>query len=65
MGAEGVVVATASGLWQIPGTGAGRYADPTGAGDSFSAAYVLARSRGTGPADAAAEAERATDLLYL
>ncbi|HEY2789586.1 MAG TPA: carbohydrate kinase family protein [Gaiellales bacterium] len=65
MGPDGVVVATPHGLWEIPGTGAGRYADPTGAGDSFTAAYVLARSRGSGPAEATGEAERATDLLYL
>ncbi len=65
MGADGVVVATPQGVCEVAGTGAGRYADPTGAGDSFTAAYVLARSRGAGPADAAGEAERATDLLYL
>ena len=46
MGADGVLVADPYGLWEIPGTGGGGYDDPTGAGDSFSAAYVLARSRG-------------------
>jgi sugar/nucleoside kinase (ribokinase family) len=49
----------------VPGTGAGTYADPTGAGDTFAAAYVLARARGLPPAEAAAEAEAATDRLYL
>jgi sugar/nucleoside kinase (ribokinase family) len=49
----------------VAGTGAGTYADPTGAGDSFTAAYVLARAQGCEPAEAAARAEAATDSLYL
>jgi sugar/nucleoside kinase (ribokinase family) len=65
MGADGVLTATAEGVVRIPGTGAGTYADPTGAGDSFAAAYVLARARGVPPPVAAAEAEAATDRLYL
>ena len=65
MGAEGVVTATAAGVVQVPGTGAGTYADPTGAGDCFTAAYVLARAHGAAPAEAAARAEAATDRLYL
>jgi sugar/nucleoside kinase (ribokinase family) len=65
MAADGVVVATEEGLRRVPGTGAGAYPDPTGAGDSFTAAYVLARSRGASPADAAGEAQLHTDRLYL
>ena len=65
MAADGVVVATAEGLWHVPGTGAGGYADPTGAGDCFAAAYVLARSRGASAADAAGEAQLGTDRLFL
>lgn len=65
MGAEGVVTATAAGVVHVPGTGAGTYADPTGAGDSFTAAYVLARAQGAPPPEAAARAEAATDRLYL
>ena len=65
MGGGGVVTATAAGLAHVPGTGAGTYADPTGAGDCFTAAYVLARAQGAAPPEAAAEAEAATDLLYL
>jgi sugar/nucleoside kinase (ribokinase family) len=65
MGADGVITVTAEGLRRVPGTGAGTYGDPTGAGDSFAAAYVLARARGVPAAQAAAEAEAATDRLYL
>jgi sugar/nucleoside kinase (ribokinase family) len=65
MGGDGVVTVTAAGLVRVAGTGAGTYADPTGAGDSFAAAYVLARAQGAEPAEAAARAEAATDSLYL
>lgn len=65
MGGDGVLTVTAAGLVAVPGTGAGTYADPTGAGDCFTASYVLARAQGAGPAEAAARAEAATDLLYL
>jgi sugar/nucleoside kinase (ribokinase family) len=65
MGADGVLTATSDGVVRVPGTGAGIYRDPTGAGDSFAAAYVLARARGVPAAVAAAQAEAATDRLYL
>jgi sugar/nucleoside kinase (ribokinase family) len=64
MAADGVVAATTDGLWHIPGTGAGPYADPTGAGDCFTAAYVLDRSRGHDPALAAEKAQVQTDRIY-
>lgn len=64
MGADGVVAATEDGLWQVPGTGTGAYADPTGAGDCWTAAYLLARSRGEEPATAAADAQVQTDRIY-
>lgn len=64
LAADGVVAATTDGLWHIPGTGAGPYADPTGAGDCFTAAYVLARSRGTDATFAAEEAQVQTDRIY-
>jgi len=64
MAADGVVAATTDGLWHIPGTGAGPYADPTGAGDCFTAAYVLDRSRGHDPAPAAEKAQVRTDRIY-
>jgi CheY-like chemotaxis protein/sugar/nucleoside kinase (ribokinase family) len=65
MAAAGVLVVAAEELWELPGTGAGPYEDPTGAGDCFTAAYVLARSRGASPPAAAAEAQLGTDRLYL
>jgi CheY-like chemotaxis protein len=64
-GADGVLVATGDGLWDLPGTGTGGYDDPTGAGDTFTAAYLLARIRGSGPVAAAGEAMLHTDALYL
>jgi sugar/nucleoside kinase (ribokinase family) len=64
MSADGVVTATEDGLWSLPGTGAGAYPDPTGAGDCFTAAYLLARSRGESPVAAAADAQVKTDRLY-
>jgi pfkB family carbohydrate kinase len=64
MGAGGVVAATEDGFWEIPGTGTGEYADPTGAGDCWTAAYLLGRSRGDHPAAAAAAAQVQTDRIY-
>jgi pfkB family carbohydrate kinase len=64
MGPDGVVVATENGFWDVPGTGTGEYADPTGAGDCWTAAYVLGRSRGDHPAAAAADAQVQTDRIY-
>lgn len=65
MAADGVLVVAAEELWELPGTGGGPYEDPTGAGDCFTAAYVLARSRGASPPAAAGEAQLGTDRLYL
>ena len=66
MGADGVVAATADGLCEVPGTGRGQYADPTGAGDCWTAAYLLGRSRGARPAARRPPKPRPqTDLLYL
>jgi pfkB family carbohydrate kinase len=64
MGPDGVVVATEAGLWDVPGTGTGSYADPTGAGDCWTAAYLLGRSHGHDPAAAAADAQVQTDGIY-
>jgi sugar/nucleoside kinase (ribokinase family) len=41
-----------------------RFADPTGAGDSFCALYCLARSGGSSPPEAAAWAQRRVEQLY-
>jgi sugar/nucleoside kinase (ribokinase family) len=56
---------TADGEWRSPPTGTGIYADPTGAGDTWTAAYVVRRAGGESP-DAAAQAAAAhADHLYL
>jgi sugar/nucleoside kinase (ribokinase family) len=65
LAADGVLIATRDGFWVVPGTGAGAYPDPTGAGDSWTAAYLLGRSRGATPVEAATEAARHTDRLFL
>jgi CheY-like chemotaxis protein/sugar/nucleoside kinase (ribokinase family) len=65
LGGDGVLVATPGGMWDVPGTGAGDYEDPTGAGDCFTAAYLLTRIRAGDPVTAAGEAMLHTDLLYL
>ncbi|HET6847523.1 MAG TPA: PfkB family carbohydrate kinase [Gaiellales bacterium] len=41
-----------------------RFADPTGAGDSFAALYCLGRTRGLDPAAAAASAQEGVQRLY-
>jgi CheY-like chemotaxis protein/sugar/nucleoside kinase (ribokinase family) len=64
-GADGVLIATADGVWELPGTGAGPYDDPTGAGDSFTAAYLLTRAGNGDPVTAAGDALLHTDVLYL
>jgi sugar/nucleoside kinase (ribokinase family) len=65
MSGAGVLVDRPEGTRELPGTGAGAYPDPTGAGDTFAAAYVLFRSRGSEPAAAARAAQEHTDRLYL
>ena len=47
----------------VPGSGH-RFADPTGAGDSFGALYCLARARGSTPAEAARWAQAEVERLY-
>ena len=64
MGADGVLAAAGDSIWDVPGTGTGEYGDPTGAGDCWTAAYLLARSRGHHPAAAAADAQVQTDRIY-
>lgn len=58
LGSHGSVIVTASGVERIAVTPADGPVDPTGAGDTFSAAYLDARSRGTGPAEAGRAASR-------
>ena len=47
----------------VPGNGR-RFADPTGAGDSFAALYCLGRTRGLDPPAAAASAQEGVQRLY-
>jgi sugar/nucleoside kinase (ribokinase family) len=62
--AERGCTVTAGGIeHRLPGSGR-RFADPTGAGDSFCALYCLARSGGTPPAEAAAWAQERVEQLY-
>jgi len=58
LGSEGSVVVTASRVERITATPAEGPVDPTGAGDTFSAAYLDARSRGAEPAEAGRAASR-------
>jgi sugar/nucleoside kinase (ribokinase family) len=64
-GAAGSLVVTGSQTWTTPATGAGDYDDPTGAGDTWTAAYVVARAGGADPGEAARSAAAHTDSLYL
>jgi sugar/nucleoside kinase (ribokinase family) len=63
-GADGALWATARGdVVSVPALVA-EVVDPTGAGDAFAAAYLVARSRGRAPRAAAARATRVVhDLL--
>jgi sugar/nucleoside kinase (ribokinase family) len=62
--AERGCTVTASGIeHHLPGSGE-RFADPTGAGDSFCALYCLARSEGSLPHQAAAWAQERVEQLY-
>jgi 6-phosphofructokinase 2 len=62
-GRDGAVVVTPDGVEHSSSNGA-HFDDPTGAGDSWLAVYVLERSRGTPPGAAARAAVAAVDRLY-
>jgi sugar/nucleoside kinase (ribokinase family) len=59
LGSRGAIVVAGSKAVHVPADPVD--ADPTGAGDAFAAAYVVERSRGHDPRDAA---ERATRLVH-
>jgi sugar/nucleoside kinase (ribokinase family) len=62
-GARGATVITREGA--VHAAGSSRpFADPTGAGDSFTAAYVLERERGRDPETAANRAVALVEALY-
>jgi 6-phosphofructokinase 2 len=62
-GRDGAVVVTADGVERSASNGVS-FDDPTGAGDSWLAVYVLERSRGTPPGAAARAAAASVDRLY-
>jgi hypothetical protein len=65
LGRDGGVVVVDGRAWRSQPTGAGPYADPTGAGDTWTAAYIVRRAAGDHPAVAAQAAAEHTDHLYL
>jgi sugar/nucleoside kinase (ribokinase family) len=65
MGRDGACGIAGGEAWRSPPTGTGEYADPTGAGDTWTAAYVVHRARGEASARAALAAAEHADHLYL
>lgn len=63
LGSEGAVVVTATTHDHVPATPIVGPVDPTGAGDTFWVAYLLARADGAGPAEAARSAAGTTSAL--
>lgn len=64
LGSEGSCIVTATALERIPAEPVAADVDPTGAGDTYSAAYLVARSRGGEPVEAArAATETVADFL--
>lgn len=59
LGAEGSLVVTADTVDTLPADEIGRRINPTGAGDTYSAAYLFARSTGSEPLEAARAATKA------
>jgi sugar/nucleoside kinase (ribokinase family) len=53
LGSKGSCVVTAAAVERIPAQPVAAEIDPTGAGDTYSAAYLVARSRGGDPVEAA------------
>ena len=53
LGSRGALVLDRLGLTRVPGRLVERAVDPTGAGDAFGAAYLVARADGNGPVGAA------------
>jgi sugar/nucleoside kinase (ribokinase family) len=56
LGSQGALVLDRTGLQHVPGRPVEPTADPTGAGDAFGAAYLVARADGNGPVGAARRA---------
>ena len=65
LGRDGALGVAGDRSWRSVPTGTGVYADPTGAGDTWTAAYVVRRAAGHVPEEAAQEAAAHADHLYL
>jgi sugar/nucleoside kinase (ribokinase family) len=65
LGSRGSLVVAGAVVERIAATPVKGDVDPTGAGDTFSAAYLDARSRDTGPAEAARRASRFVSELIV
>jgi sugar/nucleoside kinase (ribokinase family) len=60
LGSRGCVVVTAADAERVPATQVDGPVDPTGAGDTFWVSYLVARSQGGSPVEAAREASEIT-----
>jgi pfkB family carbohydrate kinase len=65
LGRDGALGVAAGRSWRSEATGTGLYTDPTGAGDTWTAAYVVRRAAGDPPEEAARAAAVHADHLYL
>jgi pfkB family carbohydrate kinase len=65
LGRDGALGVAAGRSWRSEPTAAGEYPDPTGAGDTWTAAYVVGRAAGVPPEKAAHAAALHADHLYL
>jgi hypothetical protein len=65
LGRDGALGVADGRSWRSKPTGTGEYADPTGAGDTWTAAYVVRRAAGDPPEIAALAAAGHADHLYL
>ncbi len=65
LGRDGALGVAEGQSWRSEPTGTGLYADPTGAGDTWTAAYVVHRAAGDSPEAAARAAAVHADHLYL
>lgn len=65
LGRDGALGVAAARRWRSEPTGTGEYPDPTGAGDTWTAAYVVRRAAGDPPEVAAHAAAVHADHLYL
>jgi len=63
LGSEGAMVVTASGAERIPAARVEGHVDPTGAGDTFWVSYLVSRSEGATPVEAARRASELTSAF--